>query len=695
MSTEMFPGIDSIGRLKNIAHTGRTATYVIAASDATVEEQAQSNLVVDDVSDADVQTLLTAAEGGKILFRGTFTKSSATNLLLPSNIDIELQGSISLADSLDVDAAFFENSDQSDGNENISIHGGVYDCNRTGQSAGEQTFCDFVNVDNYKIDTNIKNYTIFEAWLKLCTGDLINRRFLVKPILFDACSDIATWTVANDTCANDATGSPVGGQCIKLTSVDPTAAAMDKLLPTGLDYEAYLLDFWIKADDVTKLNEVVVGGDTCSGSTSAFGGYLFGTDWHPENYPGAMMENNVWHHVQRPLNYYTSVLGAPAVRVRLIPESGQTASIWIYNMQLVPSNPDQHISFIFDDGIELAGSKYTMLAADIMSKLGHKASVGIMGNEIIGTTGFLTKTNIDNLYIRYGWDIATHDETHWNTVTTEEAIALATSAKRYNDANGWNRASSFLMFPGHDTTGALNREIMKSFTAYRNPLQKYMSAWDGNLLNYAIQTETTGDTYSVATIEKECIRRHIWTIYYSHYIGTGQMTQNMFTSLCTYFYTYGIHLQTVSEVLKDYPVSLPTSPLSPGEQKVFSGKLTAGNANAIAFGFLNPYGQDAFVDRVVVEVVTAGGTATSVMQVGIADNRSGTNLGTEFFPVAGLDLNSTGIYESRYATDTGVQVKPVTIKGSNYATDAWVVGRIKTEAASSLTGKYYIFLVGK
>ena len=150
-----------------------------------------------------------------------------------------------------------------------------------------------------------------------------------------------------------------------------------------------------------------------------------------------------------------------------------------------------------------------------------------------------------------------------------------------------------------------------------------------------------------------------------------------------------------STVKKNTIVQANQGYVAPGEIRILSGTLTAGVADAIAFSHQNPYPQDAYVDRVVIEVTTTGGTATSVLQVGIADDATGTNIGAEFFPAAGCDLNATAVYESRYATDTGVQVKPVTIQDSVSATDSWVVGKIKTANASSLVGKYYVFLVGK
>jgi parallel beta-helix repeat protein len=133
--------------------------------------------------------------------------------------------------------------------------------------------------------------------------------------------------------------------------------------------------------------------------------------------------------------------------------------------------------------------------------------------------------------------------------------------------------------------------------------------------------------------------------------------------------------------------------IASGEIQSFSGTLTAGVANAIAFAWHNPYAQDGYTTKVVIVVSTPGGTALSVLQVGIADDATGTNLGSEFF--TGLDLNTAALYDSYIAGDTGAQTKWVLIQDSVSAIDGWIVGKILTQNASSLVGKYYIVVIGK
>lgn len=133
--------------------------------------------------------------------------------------------------------------------------------------------------------------------------------------------------------------------------------------------------------------------------------------------------------------------------------------------------------------------------------------------------------------------------------------------------------------------------------------------------------------------------------------------------------------------------------IASGEVRTASGTLTAGVANAIAFAWHNPEAQDILIKKVVIEVTTGGGTAGSHLDVGIADDATGTNRGTEFFN--DIDLNLTAILDSTLAASGGTQTVWVFCQDSASATDGWIVGQILDADAASLVGSYYIEYVGK
>lgn len=143
-------------------------------------------------------------------------------------------------------------------------------------------------------------------------------------------------------------------------------------------------------------------------------------------------------------------------------------------------------------------------------------------------------------------------------------------------------------------------------------------------------------------------------------------------------------------VMLDYP-----DDILQGEPRWATGSLTAGNANAICFAWNNPEREDILIKKVVIETTTAGGTVGSNLDVGIADDATGTNRGTEFFD--DLDLNSTQVHGSLDASTGGTQTVSIWVVCQDIAsaTDDWVVGQILDANAASLVGRYYIEYIGR
>ena len=69
--------------------------------------------------------------------------------------------------------------------------------------------------------------------------------------------------------------------------------------------------------------------------------------------------------------------------------------------------------------------------------------------------------------------------------------------------------------------------------------------------------------------------------------------------------------------------------------------LSAGNANAFAFAVQNPEGVDCVVTNVVVDITTAGGTASSVLDVDAAADATSTGDSI----IDGLDIDQTGTFD--------------------------------------------------
>ena len=112
--------------------------------------------------------------------------------------------------------------------------------------------------------------------------------------------------------------------------------------------------------------------------------------------------------------------------------------------------------------------------------------------------------------------------------------------------------------------------------------------------------------------------------------------------------------------------------------------LASGNANAFAFAVQNPEKVDCVVTNVIVVISTAGGTASSVLDVDVVD--AATDTGDSI--IDGLDLNATGQFDrhSSAGTNGGKPVK----WDKNGGTNDHVTGKILAQNAASLAGQVVI-----
>ena len=112
--------------------------------------------------------------------------------------------------------------------------------------------------------------------------------------------------------------------------------------------------------------------------------------------------------------------------------------------------------------------------------------------------------------------------------------------------------------------------------------------------------------------------------------------------------------------------------------------LASGNANAFAFAVQNPEGVDCIVTNVIVDITTAGGTGSSVLDVDIVN--SATDTGDDI--IDGLDLNATGTSDrhKNAGSNGGAPVK----WDKNGGTNDHITGKILVQNAASLAGKVII-----
>jgi len=110
--------------------------------------------------------------------------------------------------------------------------------------------------------------------------------------------------------------------------------------------------------------------------------------------------------------------------------------------------------------------------------------------------------------------------------------------------------------------------------------------------------------------------------------------------------------------------------------------LAAGAANAFAFAWQNPEDKKIIVTGVELDITTAGGTATAVIDVGPAANATSTSDTL----IDGADANAAALTGSPSGTDGKRACK---LDAKNGTTD-YITGQILVAAAANLAGYAYI-----
>lgn len=116
-------------------------------------------------------------------------------------------------------------------------------------------------------------------------------------------------------------------------------------------------------------------------------------------------------------------------------------------------------------------------------------------------------------------------------------------------------------------------------------------------------------------------------------------------------------------------------------------ELNAWAANDISFAWENPEKSPIAVTRALLLISKAGGTATSVMDVGATTSATGTD-NTIF---KWVDINTATLYDNLSAAlyDTYTEARSVYLD-ANWGTTSWITGKILTEKAEDLVWKIYL-----
>jgi hypothetical protein len=125
--------------------------------------------------------------------------------------------------------------------------------------------------------------------------------------------------------------------------------------------------------------------------------------------------------------------------------------------------------------------------------------------------------------------------------------------------------------------------------------------------------------------------------------------------------------------------------ISDSHMKRVKTALSAGAANAFCLAWQNPEDHAIIVTRLIVDLTTAGGTGTAVLDFGPANDATTHSDGL----IDGADANAIAIYDN--IEDQGINGQSVCKLDAAGGTTDYITGQILTEAASALVGNAYIF----
>jgi hypothetical protein len=566
------------------APTGRAANYVIASTAGAGREQA--DLVTADVSAASVQVAITAAAGGKVVFLGDFTKSVKTGISLPSNIEVELIGSITLANSINDDACIFDNADTTNGNTGIYLHGGTLEGNEQGQTAADgaahQYGLQFTKVTNSKVDMTISGFRSFDAKLNNCKIDFTNRWFGEKynqPICIYP-------------------GLAIRGPATSLYLTIIVSPAQD------LRNKSMVFDSAHTAYGATQVEYSADGGSNYYTLPLGNPGYASSPEL-TEHEAGEFVRQRVQTFSDKEYDASARLRSVNRLKIRV----PNVDNLYIGNVWLLPLPDYAQVSFGFDD----AGSIFESSFAPTLAKYGYKGTWFVGSVSGAGPADF---TYARILHDSWGWDISSHGTYHksLDAITYDEIIDELTESKRRLIECGYaNTGAEFYAAPEHDFNWVSYKALKDVFSYYRNP-GRY-----GNMVNPVLPWNEfyNGLAYTADQFLFMAQRGHGWFWLVLHNSNTNEEVD----AYCGAVQGYSLKVVKPSEVWGQFKGTMQQNPyrngyIDAGEIRINGGNLTAGTVG-------NPIAVWQNVESKPVMVygttkITTGATAAATGDWGLA-----------------------------------------------------------------------------
>ena len=207
----------------------------------------------------------------------------------------------------------------------------------------------------------------------------------------------------------------------------------------------------------------------------------------------------------------------------------------------------------------------------------------------------------------------------------------------------------------------------------------------GVFLGYANEAVDNGATATIEVIHPPMIGG----IMSAGAIGTAELAPGAVTAT-----EIGSAAVTADKIGSDAVITekildanVTNAKLATDNVKIVTAALTAGVKDAFCLAWENPETVPILVTRILVDITTAGGTATAVLDFGAAADANTTSATL----LDGVNADAVAIYDNLLAEDAGQNGKTVVKLDQKGGPTAFITGQILTDAASALVGNAYIF----
>lgn len=384
------------------------------------------------------------------------------------------------------------------------------------------------------------------------------------------------WGIANTGAfnLNDTTDGIHGTQVVTATTVGNTAtyAILDKTGNPAVDTTGKMIRVWVKLDNPNTINNINL---RCAPTGGLAANSYFSWDLVLAPYYAGQYLTPAGQWVCLGLSFADSyTVGTPArtaiTEWRFVFNDTGAAStvhfggIEIYNAA-PPKYPNGVVTLCFDDSY---AGHYT-IARTVLGQYGYQATMFPIV-DVVGTSGYMTVTQMRALQDLMGWEVAPHAYTAANhanfaSLTAAQIQADLASSINWMQANGFRRAGSYayplgVFSGGQDAVVSpyveLGRTIQSTLfnetLPVGNPLRLRGASGVGGLGGLSV----SGSITNAGGILDGCKAQASWCILTMHDVSTGastginQISQADLQTLVSGINTRGIAVATMSEVIR-------------------------------------------------------------------------------------------------------------------------------------------------